>query len=168
MVLLGGVYSRIGALELPWVILVGWIGTFLGASFDYTIGRFNDRTWLRRVMEQRHMADALDRAGDLLRRYGPLAFLLGHFVAQIRSLVFVAAGATRLPYWRFALYEAPAALAWTTVYAIGGYFLADQLPLFEQIMKSFGWVVALAIGAFVTWKVWLQPRRRAPEPPGDT
>lgn len=168
MVLLGGVYSRLGSLELPLVILVGWIGTFIGASFDYAIGRFNDRTWLRRVMEQRHLAGALDRAGELLRRYGPFAFLLGHFIAQVRSLVFVAAGATRLPYWRFALYEAPAALVWSTVYGIGGYVLADQLPLFEEIMRRFGWGVAILIGAFLTWKFWIRPRRRAVQTPPDS
>lgn len=159
MVLLGGVYARLGTLELHWVILVGWVGTFLGASFDYALGRLNDRTWLRRVLEQRHMAGALERAGELLRRYGPLAFLAGHFIAQVRSLVAVAAGATRLSYPRFVLYEAPAALAWSAAYGIGGYLLADQLPVFEWAMQRFGWAVALAIGAFVTWKVWLQPVR---------
>jgi membrane protein DedA with SNARE-associated domain len=114
------------------------------------------------------MVGALDRAGEMLQRYGPLAFLLGHFVAQLRSLVFVTAGATRMPYWRFALYEAPAALVWSAAYGVGGHLLADQIPLFEQIMQSFGWAVALVIGAFITWKFWLQPRRRAAEPPADT
>lgn len=159
MVLLGGVYARLGYLDLPWVILVGWVGTFLGASVDYWLGRLNDRTWLRRVLEQRHMAGALERAGGLMRRYGPLAFMAGHFVPQVRSLVAVAAGVTRLPYPRFALYEAPAALAWASAYGVGGYFLADQLPLFEWGMQRFGWAVALAVGAFITWKVWLQPVR---------
>jgi membrane-associated protein len=168
MVLLGGVYARLGVLELPWVIVVGWIGTFLGASFDYAMGRFNDRTWLRRVLEHRHLVGPLDRAGALLRRYGPLAFLAGHFVPQVRSLVAVAAGVTRLPYLRFAMYEAPAALAWSSAYAVGGYLLADQLPLFDEIMRRFGWAVALAVGAFLTWKVWIQPQRAPKALPEET
>jgi membrane protein DedA with SNARE-associated domain len=71
----------------------------------------------------------------------------------------MAAGMTRLPYLRFALYEAPAALAWSAAYAVGGYLLADQLETFEWVMQRFGWAVGLAVGAFITWKFWLQPVR---------
>jgi membrane-associated protein len=163
MVLLGGVYSRIGTLELPLVILVGWIGTFLGASFDFAVGRLGERGPFARVLRRRELQPPLKRARALLDRYGFLALMGGHFVSQIRSLVAVAAGATGMPYWRFALYEAPAALAWATAYGIGGYALADQLPLFEQIMSRFGWAVALAVGAFMAWKFWA-PARSSPEP----
>jgi membrane protein DedA with SNARE-associated domain len=154
MVLLGGVYARLGALELPWVILVGWAGTFLGASFDYWVGRVGEREPFARVLARRELQGPLARAGAMLARYGLLALVGGHFIGQIRSLVAVAAGLTGLPYRRFALFEAPAALLWSTAYGVGGYLLADQLPLFEQIMSRFGWAVALAVGGFLAWRFW--------------
>jgi membrane protein DedA with SNARE-associated domain len=154
MVLLGGVYARLGALELPLVILVGWIGTFLGASFDYWVGRVGEQGPFARVLARRELQGPLVRAGAMLARYGMLALLGGHFISQIRSLVAVAAGLTGLSYRRFALYEAPAALVWATAYGIGGYLLADQLPRFEEIMNRFGWVLAMAIGAFLAWRFW--------------
>jgi membrane-associated protein len=164
MVLLGGVYARLGTLYLPLVILVGWIGTFLGASFDYAVGRLGERGPFARVLRRRELQPPLARARALLDRYGFLALLGSHFVSQIRSLVAVAAGATGMPYWRFAMYEAPAALAWSTVYGIGGYLLADQLPLFEQIMSRFGWAVALAVGAFLAWRLWRPVREPSARP----
>ncbi|HEV8637369.1 MAG TPA: DedA family protein [Chloroflexota bacterium] len=166
MVLLGGVYARLGTLELPWVILVGWIGTYLGASFDYWVGRLGERGPFARVLGRRELRSPLARAGALLARYGMLALLGGHFVSQIRSLVAVAAGITRLPYRRFALYEAPAALAWATVYGVGGYLLADQLPRFEAMMNRFGWVAALISAALLAWRFW-RPLRPA-EAEGDS
>lgn len=154
MVLLGGVYSKIGTLQLPLVILAGWFGTFLGASFDFVVGRLGERGPFAPILRRRELQPPLNRARALLDRYGFLALLGSHFISQLRSLVAVAAGATGMSYKRFALYEAPAALAWATAYGIGGHFLADQLPLFEEIMARFGWAAALAVGGFLAWRLW--------------
>ena len=68
MVLLGGVYSRVGTLELPLVILVGWIGTFLGASFDFAVGRLGERGPFARVLKRREVQPPMARARALLVR----------------------------------------------------------------------------------------------------
>jgi membrane protein DedA with SNARE-associated domain len=159
MVLLGGIYARLGQLELPYVILAGWVGTFCGASIDYVLGRWGQRL-LGPVLSRPDMALALERVGAMLRQYGMLALLAGHFVGPIRSLVAVSAGLARMEYWRFALYETPPALAWATAYALGGYFLADQIPLFEQILERFGWGLVTVVAAFLFWRLYLRPRAR--------
>jgi membrane protein DedA with SNARE-associated domain len=160
MVLLGGIYARLGQLELPYVILVGWIGTFIGASIDYGLGRWGQRL-LRPVLSRPDVASGMARVAVMLRRYGMLALLAGHFVGPIRSLVALSAGMARMEYWRFALYEAPPALVWATVYGIGGYLLADQIATLEVVMDRFGWVVAIVAIAFIGWRVLLRPRREA-------
>jgi membrane protein DedA with SNARE-associated domain len=165
MVLLGGVYARLGVLELPFVILVGWCGTFVGASIDYALGRWGHQTRLRGLLARPAVAGPLERAGAMLGRYGMLALFGGHFVSQIRSLVAVAAGVTRLPYRRFALYEAPVALVWASAYAVGGYLLADQIPLFEDLLQRFGWVLAALTAAFFVWRVLATRRRATPRAP---
>ncbi|TAK21360.1 MAG: DedA family protein [Chloroflexota bacterium] len=154
MVLLGGVYAGLGILDLPSVIAVGWVGTFLGASFDYAIGRGGHAGPTSRLLRKPMLAKPLERAGRMLARYGLPALIAGHFISHIRSLVAVAAGLTGMPYLRFALFEAPAALLWAGAYAIGGYFLADQIPLFEEILTRFGGFLAAGISLFVAWQVW--------------
>ena len=166
MVLLGGVYAQRGALDLPLVILAGWLGTFCGASIDYAIGRFGERTWpINRLLADKNVSVPLGRAGEMLARYGLWALMVSHFIGQVRSLVAVSAGLTRLPYWRFALYEAPAALAWATLYGLGGYFLADQIPLFEWILQRFGFVIAILTVAFLAYKMWPSMFPRRPDSP---
>jgi len=160
IVLLGGIYARLGQLELPYVILAGWVGTALGATIDYGLGRWGGRL-LRPILARPEVAAALVRVGELLRRYGLLALVAGHFFSPIRSLVALSAGMARMEYWRFALYELPAALLWATAYGIGGYLLADQIPLLEQILERFGWLVAVAGGLFVTWRLRRHLRPRA-------
>ena len=158
MVLLGGIYARLGQLELPYVILVGWCGTWLGASIDYAMGRWGQRP-LRRVLQQPDVQAGLARVGEMLWRYGMLALLAGHFVAPIRSLVAISAGLARMSYRRFALYELPASLAWATVYGIGGYLLGDHIPLLEQILERFGWAAAIAGAVFIVWRMRRRPAR---------
>lgn len=158
MVLLGGVYARLGQLELPYVILVGWCGTWLGASIDYALGRWGQRP-LRPILTQPEVSAGLERVGELLRRYGLLTLLAGHFVAPIRSLVAISAGLSRMEYRRFALYELPAALAWATLYGVGGYLLGDQIPLLERLLEQFGWAAALVGAAVIAWQMLRRPRR---------
>lgn len=160
MVLLGGIYANLGELQLPWVILVGFAGTFSGASIDYALGRWGQHL-LRPILEQPDTKAGLDRVGWLLDRYGMLALFAGHFVGPLRSLVALSAGLARMPYSRFALFEAPAAFAWAAAYGIGGYFLADQIPLLESVLERFGWALAAFAAAFFVWKLYLRPRWRA-------
>lgn len=160
MVLLGGIYARIGQLSLPAVILCGWIGTFLGASIDYGLGRWGGRL-LAPILARPDAAAGQARVAEMLRRYGMLALVAGHFIGPIRSLVALSAGMARMSYLLFAIYELPASLLWATAYGIGGYLLADQIPLLEQILERFGWGLAAAAALFIGWQAYRRPRPRA-------
>jgi membrane protein DedA with SNARE-associated domain len=159
MVLLGGIYARSGQLELPYVVLAGWIGTALGATFDYGLGRWGG--WLLRpILARPDLAAGLARVAEMLRRYGMLALVAGHFIGPRRSLGALSAGMARMEYWRFALYELPAALLWATAYGVGGYLLADQIPLLERILERFGWAIAAAAAIVIFWRTRRRPRAR--------
>jgi membrane protein DedA with SNARE-associated domain len=158
MVLLGGIYARLGQLELPYVVLAGWLGTALGATIDYGLGRWGGRL-LAPLLARPDIAAGMARVAALLRRYGVLALVAGHFIGPLRSLVALSAGMARMEYWRFALYELPAALLWATAYGVGGYLLADQIPLLEQILERFGWALAAVVALVIGWRTY-RPRPR--------
>ncbi len=154
ILILGGVYARIGHLDLAVVIVLGWLGTFLGASFDYWVGRGGGRGPLARLLAHPRVAPPLAHAGALLARYGFLAFVGGHFTSHTRSVIAIAAALSGIPPGRFMLYELPAAFIWSTTYVVGGYLLADQLHVFEEFLNRFGWYVAMALIAFFGWQTW--------------
>lgn len=154
ILILGGVYARIGQLDLAIVILLGWLGTFLGASFDYCVGRGGGRSPLARLLDHPRVAPPLAHAGMLLGRYGFLAFLGGHFTSHTRSVIAIAAALTGMSPGRFVLYELPAAFIWSTTYVVGGYLLAHQLHVFEEFLNRFGWYVAIGLLAFFGWQTW--------------
>ena len=153
MVLLGAVYARMGHLSLPLVILLGWLGTFLGASIDYWAGRRGVHRVLARLPVGDHRDRGLREAQGWLDRYGLPTFLLAHFVGHTRSLAAVTAGVSHLPYWRFAVYELVAALLWNAVYCVAGYALAANIELVERTFGRVGLVVVLAVGGLVVWQI---------------
>jgi membrane-associated protein len=73
--LLGGFYAKLGVLYLPWVILAGWAGMFLGDNFDYWVGRKGQS-----VFQARHTGAALSL---WLNKQAGLHPKLAAFVTQV-------------------------------------------------------------------------------------
>jgi len=85
----------------------------------YWSGRRRGRALLERgVLLASHRRRAQSRADRCFARHDSLTVFAGRFVPGVRVVTAVLAGATQLPWWRFALWNALGALAWATV--VGG------------------------------------------------
>jgi membrane protein DedA with SNARE-associated domain len=108
----------------------------------------------------------LSRAEEYLNRYGMWTFLVAHFIGHIRSFVAMTAGATRLPYRRFLMFEGTAALVWNGLFVLGGYLLGSNIERLQQIMGTVGLIIiALVVGAYAAYRLVrrFQRRQAAPE-----
>jgi membrane protein DedA with SNARE-associated domain len=86
---------------------------------------------------------------------------VGRFVALFRSLVPALAGAARMPYRRFLLYNALGALVWGVGNALVGYAAGAA---YERVEGVVGRTVALVsavlvVAALVVW--WVRRHRRS-------
>jgi membrane protein DedA with SNARE-associated domain len=159
LALLGAFYAREGTLNLGWVIFFAWLGTVLGYNIDYLIGRFalsHVVAWLSKSALGRRLrlAGRVRLAHTLLTRHGGKAILISHMIGHIRSFVALSAGATRMNYPRFLLFEMMAALVWNTLFCLLGYALALEIDRLEMIIVRGGWiVVAILILLFLGWRL---------------
>lgn len=164
IVLFGGFYARLGVLDFPTVLLLGWLGVFAGNQFDYWLGRLGLYRVLRRFLPAGALEDGLARAQRFLERWGALALLAAHFVGYTRMFVAISAGASGVSYRRFLLYDALAAAAWAGVYCSAGFLLAHHIGLLEAFYFRFGplavAVVVLALVARFLWPRWQGRRAR--------
>ncbi|MDB5081415.1 MAG: hypothetical protein JWP00_3339 [Chloroflexi bacterium] len=148
LVMLGAIYASEGTLNLPLVILFGWIGMFLGNSTDFWLGRLG----LLRIIQKTRLKATLEpymiTAKDFLDRRGGMAIFLSHFIGHLRSFVALTAGATLFPFARFARYELFAALVWNTIYCLAGFFFAESIKKVEGLFSGvgIGLVVLIAVG----------------------
>jgi membrane protein DedA with SNARE-associated domain len=126
----------------------------LGTSLDYAMGRWGLHATLGRTRLMARLEPKLAAAQRFLARHGAWALVLAHFIGHVRSFVAITAGASRLPYRRFVLYEGIAALAWNLVWIMAGYLVGKHLDALQRIVGGTELaLVVLALIAYVAYRL---------------
>jgi undecaprenyl-diphosphatase len=154
LMLAAGFFAQQGVLELDAVVLVAISGAILGDNLGYQMGSRLGREWLlhhgsRFGLKPRR----LEKAEAFFARHGSKAVFLGRFIGFARALVPFLAGASRMSYRRFMLYNAVGAMLWGLGFALLGYSLGASWNLAERWISRLGIVVGVlcAGAAFAFW-----------------
>src|SRR5690349_15604854 len=155
-VLLGGVLASMGALSLPVLLCVVVAAAVAGDTVGYLVGRRFGPRLLRLPVLRRH-ADGLSVAQERLRERGGWAVLLGRFTAFLRAVMPGIAGSSRMPWRRFAAFNALGGLVWGAGITLLGYAVGGS---YEKALPWLGrsGVAALVLVALVVLVAW---RRRS-------
>ena len=122
LVLMGGFLAGQGVFDPPVLICVVSGAAILGDSIGYELGRRLGRGWLlqhgrRFGLRQEH----LDRVDGFLMRHGGKAVFGSHFLHLLRALMPFVAGARRMRYPKYLLFNAVGCIVWATVFVLLGY-----------------------------------------------
>jgi membrane protein DedA with SNARE-associated domain len=138
-------------------------GSLTGTGLNYLVGRFClYSTRLIKIQNSPALASNLQRAQDLVQRFGPGLFVGSYFLPGLRHWVPVGAGLLQARPGPFGFGAGIGAILWSTAYLALGYWLAQNgvtLP------ASFGPGPYLAIPgvALIILAVWLTRRKLAAE-----
>jgi membrane-associated protein len=145
------------------------VGASLGDHVGYLLGRrYGDalgETRAVRRLGRRHY----ERATELLRRRGGTAVFMTRLVPVVRTLTPAAAGASGLPYRRFAPASLAGSALWATVYVGGGSIIAAVATLASDLLGRASWLVLvlLAMGLLpvllIRTVVGVRPTTAAPD-----
>ena len=144
-----------GTLRLPWLLLLLSVAAIAGNSLNYQIGRcvgrraFDGRQRLFRL-------EHLRRAEDFFQRHGGMAVASSRFVPILRTFTPFVAGASRMAFGRFQLYNIAGGSGWVACFLGGGY-LFGNLPV---VKNNFGLVTLLIIGLSLLPLLWVMIRER--------
>jgi membrane-associated protein len=127
------------------------VAAVLGDASGYQIGKhagprlFNreDSRWFHR----RH----LERAQDFYDRHGGKTIIIARFLALIRTFAPTVAGAARMPYRKFVVFNVAGGVGWVTSMTVLGYWFGkkvENLELFFTAMVVIMVVVSIAPAAF--------------------
>ncbi|MGD9512389.1 MAG: DedA family protein [Geminicoccaceae bacterium] len=152
-----------GDLGLPTVFTLAVAGMIAGSQLGYGLGRWGGRTLLQ------HLPLAADRIGLVERRHARLGLwlqFLAPFLDGVRQLNGIVAGMLGMPWHRFALANAIAALIWASVW-VGGTLIVEEhvAAALTLVHAARPWLLAIA-GTIVAAAVLLLLLRRSRAEPG--
>jgi membrane protein DedA with SNARE-associated domain len=163
--LLGGVYAVRGDHPWPLVFLVVTVGSVAGAAINYWFG-----TWLARRFEAHPNSSylgfthaKLEVVQARMRRSGPWLLLVNRFLPGIRGVIFIAAGAARIPRRNALLLGAVSAMAHNGLVLTIGHAVGGNLEQLEGLMARYQLaVVGLVLIGLLAVAIRALARRRTP------
>lgn len=151
-----------GSLNVVLVLLAATLGSFAGAAILYVLGRRLGEDRAVRLLSRLPLVDEEDfsKAADWLKRHGRGAVFFGRLVPLVRSLISLPAGATRMPFGRFAVFTVAGTLLWNALLVGAGFALGTQYHLVERYTEYIDIAVYVAVGAVLGWLVLRRVLRR--------
>jgi membrane-associated protein len=129
-------------LSLPLVLLAGATGALAGAEVGYLIGRQAGHTMLERPGRPR-LQHGIRRSQEAINRYGVRrAVVLARFIPIVRTALNPLAGAIRVPFPTFTLWQVVGGLAWSVGLTLAGYGLGSRISNIDRYLLP---VVALIV-----------------------
>jgi membrane protein DedA with SNARE-associated domain len=124
---LAGLAAHRGYLHLPWLIVIGAIGSSIGDQTYFVLGRrFGDRLMMRFPRWRIGAA----RVDVLVRRHPAVSVVAVRFLYGLRTVGPIAIGMSDMPWHRFAVFNAIGAVLWATCWACAGYLVGNVATLF--------------------------------------
>ncbi len=148
------------ALSLPLIILWASAGAIAGDNLGFWVGRRFGLTLLLRYGGHVGLNEPRLKLGQyLFARYGGRIIFFGRFVAVLRALAAVLAGANRYPWRRFVLFNAAGGIVWAALYGSAAYLLGHAIRRVEGPVGATLLVLAAA-AAVTAWRFLRQHAAR--------
>lgn len=142
-----GILAATGKLGLASTLAVIAAAAIIGDNLGYHIGRKLGRQLFQKPDSAVFRKEHIDRAEAFYEKYGSKTMLVAHFVPVVRAFVPVTAGAAKMPYGRFVIFDAIGDIAWTLAITLLGYYVGSRIPGIEKLIDPL--LIAIVI-IFVT------------------
>lgn len=140
-----------------------FLGTILSSWIAYGIGR----KFGQRVIEKRPLSFFLSKKRMLFvqkfyQRFGFLTLFIGRFIPfGIRNCLFLSSGMSKMPFWKFALFDLFAAFVWLSLFFGFFYHMSQSYEQMANQLKWFNWAIFLIFLVAITIIIWYLRKRYA-------
>jgi membrane protein DedA with SNARE-associated domain len=140
-------------LEIWWIVGVAIAGAVLGDNIGFSIGRYGGARLLLRHGHRIRLHEGRLKIGIwLFRRHGGKVVFWGRFVSILRTWAAFLAGAHRMEWPRFLVFNAAGGIVWATLYGVVYYeFGATLRKLSTTIDVTIGVAGSAILVAIVLW-----------------
>ncbi|MFN7898850.1 MAG: DedA family protein [Synechococcaceae cyanobacterium] len=164
---LGGFLVQQGKLELLPVLVAGLLGSVIGASFWYGVGRWIDEDRLQGWLLNRGRwlgipPSLLPRSRRWFDRHGVLVVFWGRLIPGLRPFVSLPAGFELMPAFTFLLWTTAGTGLWVLALTLAGLALGSAFAQVNTLLAriSSGLLPLLLLVPLGWSMAWLWQRRR--------
>ena len=151
-----------GDLNIFLVVLVGIIGSLLGAIINYYIAYYLGRALIYRIADHKFLkiilinSEKVKKSENFFIRYGGISTFIGRLVPVVRQLISLPAGFSKMNLKKFCFFTFLGSGIWVVILAVLGYFFGarkDLLSLyFKEISFVFLFLAFVSIVLFIFYK----------------
>ena len=134
------------------------VAAVLGGQVGYWIGRSVGTSMFKpnaRFLKQKY----LDEAHVFFEERGPFAIVLARFVPIVRTLAPITAGAAKMGYTKFTLFNVIGAVVWGVGLTLLGFWLGS-FPIIQKLLEPI-FILIVLLSVLPILYEWLKRRRAA-------
>lgn len=144
----GGVMASQGHMNMYAHFVVSIVFILIGDYCLYRIGRkLGDSADAPGFVQKVLTPKAKAKVNGMFERFGSWAVFFGRFIAGVRAVVFLTAGMSKFPVWKFLLLDFLAALVSVPVWIYLGFWAGQNWEIFLEKAKVYN--MWLLVGAAV-------------------
>ncbi len=158
IVLAGWTYSS--GMSLVTIALVGIAGCFLASIVLFKLGRYFGRRAVEKWLARKVSHHKIERADNLIDKYGPMILVLGRFLPGIRSLLVLIAGTSKMKYLSAGISVLFGSIIWYTILSIAGEIAGDNFEKAGELMNHFELWMWILLGIITVAALLFKIRRK--------
>ncbi|MCK9462477.1 MAG: DedA family protein [Proteobacteria bacterium] len=159
--LFGAFLAATARWRVATVLAAVTFGSLAGAAIDFAIGRrLVSRPLEELTPRRRRLRERLAPIVARFERHGAAYLAVNRFLPGVRALIFVAAGAARLPLGRVLAFGAVSALLWNGLLIGAGFAVGENWEALLELLRRYTMAVWLALGCAALALVALVAVRR--------
>lgn len=130
-----GILAAAGQLPIVLTIAVIASAAIIGDNTGYHIGRKLGPRLFKKEDGLIFRKELIMKAEKFYERYGTKTMLVAHFIPIVRSFAPVTAGAGKMDYKQFVVYDAIGDIAWAASITLLGYYVGSRIPGVEHYIE---------------------------------
>src|SRR5207253_393196 len=156
ILLIAGYFASTGEFHLGLVMLIAASGAVIGDNIGFAIGHHYGRTVLLRFGRFVFLTPKrIKRMEKYFESHGNKTILVARFITGLRVFAALFAGASRMPWRVFVVYNVAGAVLWSVVITLLGYLFGQSLPLLMKWVGRSGTILLIAaiVLGLIAWRV---------------
>ena len=149
-----------GEMNLYIIVLVGILGSVLGALLNYYLAMYLGRKIILKYGKYFFIKEeTLDKLDTFFTKHGEISTFTGRLIPGIRQLISLPAGLARMNIAKFSFFTALGAGIWVVVLVAIGYLVGSNQELISEYMKSATLIALASVLVIVIFYVGRNRRR---------